>query len=131
MPVSSNGRWVVWKYGGVSNFGHRNVKTTLATWSKRTIAFGGTQTRFETMSSDGSKIFFVETKGGASGDLYMLNTETDTQTDLTADHGTGERSAGVQEAVMGASEDGSMSTRRYWSAGERSREWCRQPLHAA
>jgi hypothetical protein len=58
------------------------------------------------MSNDGSKVFFVETDRGENGDLYVFDTATDTQMDLTADH-PGESSAGVQNAVMGASEDGS------------------------
>jgi hypothetical protein len=36
-----------------------------------------------------------------------VNTETGAQTDLTAGHGAGEASAGMRNAVLGASEDGS------------------------
>ncbi len=110
--ISSDGRWVVWKYGPESS---SSVKTRLYVRDmveKKTFRIGGSHSRFETMSSDGSKIFFVEhevqrSEEPAGGDLYLFDTATDTQTDLTANHLAGERNAGVQPNLMGSSEDGS------------------------
>ncbi len=104
--ISSDGRWIVWKYGGLVAGGQVSLYARDMV-DKRTVKVGGPYARFETMSSDGSKIFFVETERGLNGDLYVFDTETGVQTDLTADHGNGEHSAGVQNAIMGSSEDGS------------------------
>ncbi len=68
---------------------------------KETVEIGGPGAEFETMSSDGSRVFFRE-----NGELYETNMNTATQTDLTASHGQGEASAGVQDAILGASEEG-------------------------
>jgi DNA-binding beta-propeller fold protein YncE len=95
--VSSDGRWVVWFHNGLQESLY--VRDML---EGKTVQIGGGGPRFQTMSSDGSKIFYLE-----NGDLYVFDTATDTQTDLTAGHGAGEPNAGVQDAVMGASEDGS------------------------
>ncbi len=105
--ISSDGRWIVWKYGGDLAADDEVNLYARDMVAKRTVNLGGLYARFETMSSDGSKIFFVETEKGRNGDLYVYNTETGTQTDLTADHGSAEKSAGVQNAVMGTSKDGS------------------------
>jgi hypothetical protein len=107
--ISSDGRWVVWVHGDLSSGGGVNqvqlyVRDMV---DKKTLRLGGNYARFETMSADGSKVFFIETKLARGGDLYVFDTATGTQTDLTANHGAGEQSASVQEAVMGASEDGS------------------------
>ena len=69
---------------------------------KKTIKIGGADANFQTMSSDGSRIFYRE-----NGELYEVNFETGTQTDLTANHGGSEANAGVQDAILGSSEDGS------------------------
>ncbi|MGA9874324.1 MAG: hypothetical protein WBQ21_00760 [Solirubrobacteraceae bacterium] len=110
--ISSDGRWVVWAHGEL--LGGAGVASTPPVslyvrdmLEKKTFKLGGDYPRFETMSSDGSRVFFVETSEGHGGDLYVFDTETGIQTDLTADHGAGEANAGVQDAVMGASEDGS------------------------
>jgi Tol biopolymer transport system component len=107
--LSTDGRWVVWAHGELTGSQGQSPVSLYARdmVEKRTFKLGGEYPRFETMSSDGSKIFFVETKEGGGGDLYVFDTETGTQADLTANHGMGESSAGVQDAVMGASEDGS------------------------
>jgi Tol biopolymer transport system component len=73
----------------------------------KTFQLGGEYPRFETMSANGSKVFFTDTDEGRGGDLYVFDTATGASTDLTANHGIGEANAGVQDAVMGASEDGS------------------------
>jgi hypothetical protein len=109
--ISSDGRWIVWKYGGyqVGPSGQASLYVRDMV-NKRTVKVGGPYARFETMSRDGSKVFFVETEGGEggiNGDLYVFDTTTDEQTDLTIDHGSAELSAGVQNAVLGASQDGS------------------------
>ena len=46
-------------------------------------------------------------ENGENGDLYVYDYDTRTQTDLTASHGAGESSAGVQPDVSDVSEDGS------------------------
>jgi hypothetical protein len=106
--VSSDGRWVVWTHGQLAADTPSPVSLYVRdTVDKRSFRLGGGYARFETMSSDGSMVFFIETNEGGGGDLYVFDTATGTQTDLTADHGAGELNAGVQDAVMGASEDGS------------------------
>jgi hypothetical protein len=109
--ISSDGRWVAWANKPLFGTGNKDlskvsfyVRDMVA---GRTFQLGGEYPRFEAMSSDGSKVFFVETDEGSGGDLYVFDTATGTETDLTADHGVGEPNAGVQGAVMGASEDGS------------------------
>ncbi len=104
--ISSDGRWVVWKYGDLRP-GAEVALYARNMVAKRTVKVGGPFARFETMSSDGSKIFYVETERGVNGDLYVFDTETGVQTDLTANRGSGEHSAGVQNAIMGSSQDGS------------------------
>jgi hypothetical protein len=109
--ISSDGRWVVWANKPLFGTGD-TVPNKVSLYARdmivgKTFQLGGEYPRFEMMSSDGSKIFFVETHRGTGGDLYMFDTATGTETDLTADHGAGEPNAGVQDAVMGASEDGS------------------------
>ncbi len=120
--VSSDGRWVVWRYGALDqpglelgkDPGYSDTLYVRDMVEKRTFQVGGSHARFEAMSSDGSKIFFVEDEenqgsgpGLRSGDLYVFDTSTDTQVNLTANHPAGERSAGVQPNLMGTSEDGS------------------------
>ncbi len=107
-PISSDGRWVVWKYGGLTRPEGNNVSLYVRDMvNKQTFKVGGPNARFEAMSSDGSKIFYVETEKGINGDLHVFDTATGTQTDLTAGHGNAERSAGVQNAMIGTSQDGS------------------------
>ncbi len=107
-PISSDGRWVVWKYGGLTPPEGDKVSLYVRDMvNKQTFKVGGPNARFEAMSSDGSKIFYVETEKGSNGDLHVFDTATDTQTDLTAGHGSAEPSAGVQNAVIGTSQDGS------------------------
>ncbi|MGA9875123.1 MAG: hypothetical protein WBQ21_04870, partial [Solirubrobacteraceae bacterium] len=106
--VSTDGRWVVWTNGELLANDPKPVGLYVRDMvEKKTFRIGGNYPRFETMSSDGSRIFFVETDIDSGGDLYAFDTETGSQTDLTGNHGAGEPNAGVQDAVMGASEDGS------------------------
>ncbi|HWX44574.1 MAG TPA: hypothetical protein VNY52_04540 [Solirubrobacteraceae bacterium] len=98
--ISSDGRWVVWHTD--ASVGGESYKLYVRDMvESRTFQLGGSGARFETMSSDGSRIFFLE-----GGELYEFDTADGTQTDLTANHGTGESSAGVRDAVLGASENG-------------------------
>jgi hypothetical protein len=111
--VSGDGRWVVWTLGepysgGPSSLYVRNMV------EKRTVQIGGDDARVLAMSSDGSKIFFLEGSAGSGnsnlfqgGELYEFDTATGVQTALTSDHGPGESSAGVKEGLLGTSEDGS------------------------
>jgi hypothetical protein len=98
--ISSDGRWIVWHMGHAANGTAALYVRDMP--EKRTVRVGRDHALFQFMSSDGSNVFFLE-----GGELYEFDTGTDTQTDITADHGAGESNAGVQDAVLGASEDGS------------------------
>ncbi len=108
--ISSDGRWVVFSDRGAGYY----VRDMAA---KRTFSFGGRHADWQTMSSDGSRVFFLESPGGAGkqefsgeskeGELYVFDTATQVTRDLTADHLDGERSALVQDTLLGSSEDGS------------------------
>ncbi len=110
--ISSDGRWVVWQYGTLAGSNPSTRIYVRDMVEKRTFRVGGNLARFESMSGDGSRVFFLETRGNAgsqplSGDLYMFDTGSDTQVDLTASHLAGEASAGVQSNLMGVSDGGS------------------------
>jgi WD40-like Beta Propeller Repeat len=111
--VSSDGRWVVWTLGE-PYYGEPSSLYVRDMVEKRTVQIGGDDARVLAMSSDGSKIFFLEgsTESGfrhifQGGELYEFDTATGVQTALTSDHGPGESSAGVKEGLLGTSEDGS------------------------
>jgi hypothetical protein len=99
--ISDDGRLVVWTCGSIKHAVSHELylRDTVA---GTTAQIGGRQAMFETMSSDGSMVFFLE-----HGELYEFDTRTGTQTDLTADHGPGEQDSGVQQSLLGRSEDGS------------------------
>jgi hypothetical protein len=100
--VSSDGRRVAWTRGNTYTSASRDRYQGLYvrdTVEERTVKLGGPFSRYQTMSSDGSRVFFIE-----NGDLYVY--EAGVRIDLTASHGTGETSAGVQESVTDISEDG-------------------------
>ncbi len=98
--VSNDGRRIVWSYGrlgeekGIELFVRDMVE-------KRTVEVGHSRPEFETMSSDGSRLFFRENE-----ELFELNVDTGAQADLTAAHGPGESNAGVQDTIFGASTEG-------------------------
>ena len=98
--ISNDGRRIVWSFGlqqpGQIELFVRDMA------EKRTLKLGGSSANYQTMSSDGSRVFYRE-----NGELYEVNVETGVQVDLTASHGAGEANAGVRDAVLGASEDGS------------------------
>ncbi len=96
--VSGDGRFIVWSYGETGKI-ELFVRDMVA---QRTVKVGGPAANFQTMSSDGTRIFYRE-----NGELYEVNVGTGAQIDLTASHGADEASAGVRDAVLGASEDGS------------------------
>lgn len=104
--ISADGRWVEFHYGDIGVSNARDALYVRDMTAKKTYKFGGSLARFETMSSDGSRIFFVETEDWKNGDLYVFDPNTGSTTDLTANH-PGKGSAGVQDAVLGASESGS------------------------
>jgi hypothetical protein len=98
--ISDDGRWVIWKYEE-----HEEATGTRTLYvrdmvGEKTLQVGGAHAVFETMSSDGSHVFYAE-----SGDLYELDTGTGAQTDLTVKHAPGEPDAGVGP-VLGTSQDG-------------------------
>lgn len=67
-----------------------------------TLRVGGRQAKYQTMNSEGSRIFYIE-----NGELYEFDTGTGTQVDITPHHGISEGNAGVKETVSDVSEDGS------------------------
>jgi sugar lactone lactonase YvrE len=96
--VSGDGRRIVWSYERKFREPIYEIRDMFA---EDTVQLGGPGAVFQTMSSDGSRIFYLE-----GGDLHMLDFATKTQTDVTAVHGAGESNAGVQDEVLGASDDG-------------------------
>ncbi len=101
-PVSADGRWVAWTWGspfaGEKPYDGLYLRDMV---KEKTVRVGGNNATYQTMTSDGSRIFYLE-----NGDLYEFDTATATATDLTAKHG-GEENAGVQESVSDVTEDGS------------------------
>jgi hypothetical protein len=101
--VSSNGRWVAWTWGEpytseqLASYRGLYVRDTT---EEVTTRVGGTDAVFQTMTEDGSGVFYLE-----KGDLYEFDTETGLTTDLTGNHAPGE-SGEVQEAVSDISRDG-------------------------
>jgi hypothetical protein len=103
--ISSDGRRIAWQdghaYGG--GVGSGNVGLYVRDMvEERTVRVGGQHAAFQWMNSDGSEVFYIE-----EGDLRVFDVDNGTQTDLTADHGAGEASGGVQELVSDVSKDGS------------------------
>ena len=104
--VSSDGRRVAWTWGSPYLYSGESEKYrglyVRDMVEERTVKIGGPVAVYQTMNSEGSKIFYLE-----HGDLYVYEWETGVTTDLTADHGVGETSGNVQEVVSDVSEDGS------------------------
>jgi sugar lactone lactonase YvrE len=107
--VSVDGRRIAWTTGtpyglvGVSGSGFDFTGLYVRDMvEKKTVRVGGETALYQMMSSDGSRIFFLE-----NGELYEFDMDTGVQTDLTANHGVGETSAGVKELVSDVSNDGS------------------------
>jgi hypothetical protein len=116
--ISNDGRRIVWRNGtedGSTGSPYKGKEPYLFVRDmveEKTLRIGGQHTHFkndahfQTMSGDGSRIFYLE-----SGELYELDISaglgSPVQSDLTADHGAAEASADVKGAILGASEDGS------------------------
>ena len=99
--VSSDGRWVAWTSNAAYQSSNASALYVRDMLNDKTTRIGWRHARYQTMTSDGSTIFFLE-----NGDLYAFDTEAGTQIDLTSSRGTGESSSGVQELVSDTSEDG-------------------------
>jgi DNA-binding beta-propeller fold protein YncE len=99
--VSSDGRWVAWT-AGQPYTGTNDGLYVRDMVEGQTLKVGGANAFYQTMSSDGSLVFFIE-----GGELYVFETATGIQTDLTAGHGPGATSGLVREDLLGISEDGS------------------------
>ena len=105
--VSDDGRWVAWTRGnpyipaGIQFAKYKGLYVRDMV-GERTVQVGGPHALYQTMSSDGSHVFFLE-----DGELYVLDPATGVQRNLTVGHGAGEASAGVQELISDVSEDGS------------------------
>jgi DNA-binding beta-propeller fold protein YncE len=105
--TSDDGRWVAWTWGepynAAEDYRGLYVRDTVAGKSYRV---GGPHALYQTMSADGSRIFYLE-----GGSLYVfepLAAPGGVTTDLTETLlGSGEHNASVQENVIGTSEDGS------------------------
>ncbi len=108
--LSSDGRWVVFHYGSVGGDAKYYVRDMV---EKTTVPLGAPKgnTRFETMSRDGKRIFYLEQAGNGNekveGELYEFDTSTGVARDLTAGHLAGEPNAGVQNNLLGTSENAS------------------------
>jgi hypothetical protein len=99
--ISNDGRRIVWAAGGLLFYGETNTLYVRDMVEGKTQQIGGPTARFETMSENGSMVFFWEDSA-----LYAFDVDTGTTTDLTAHHPAGER-AGVDDGlIMAASEDG-------------------------
>jgi Tol biopolymer transport system component len=105
--LSDDGRWVALEYQD-QHGGHALYVRDMV--EHKTMRVAGSRAVFETLTGDGSRLFFldgVRKSGVVSYDLYEFNTGTGVTTDVTAAHGAGESSAGVKDAVVGTSKDGS------------------------
>jgi NHL repeat/WD40-like Beta Propeller Repeat len=110
--LSNDGRWVAWTWsrpypalqtGEWGGYHGLYVRDTVA---GRTYRVGGPHALYQSMNSDGSRIFYLEDRS-----LYVfepLAAAGGVTTDLTGTLlGAGEHDAGVRENMMGTSEDGS------------------------
>ena len=101
--VSSDGRRVAWAWGepygpGLKSYRGLYVRDMVAEETKRV---GGAHAIYQTMNSEGSRIFYLENE-----ELYVYDYETGTSLDLTAAHAPGESTGGVQQLVSDVSENG-------------------------
>jgi hypothetical protein len=107
--MSGDGRWVVFRYGQIGSGGPWYVRDMVE--HKTTQFSGAGHARFETMSRDGARLFYLASENTSvvqaqQGDLYLFDPTSGAATDLTANH-LGGASAEVQNMVMGIGEDGS------------------------
>ncbi len=99
--MSSDGERVAWTEGDPYNSGFYGGLYLSNILEKRSQRVGGPLAVLQTVSSDGSRVFYTE-----AGELYVFDADTSRKTDITGHHGAGETSAGVKQAVLGTSEDG-------------------------
>jgi hypothetical protein len=100
--VSNDGRWVVWSHGDSNQTPAAYPLYVRDMVRGETWQVGGQRPRFEMMSGDASWVFYWE-----GSELYAYDLSTHTTTDITANHGTGEHNAGVNDGLdMAVSEDG-------------------------
>jgi hypothetical protein len=110
--VSDDGRWVAWtwerpygrglEHGDWSSYHGLYVRDTVA---GRTYRVGGLHALYQSMNGDGSRVFYLE-----DGSLYVfepLASADGVTSDLTGTLLGGSERAGVQENMIGSSEDGS------------------------
>jgi hypothetical protein len=105
--VSSDGRWIAWTDGERYGYNQTDGETFKGLYVRdmvdnKTLQVGGSAARYQTMSSDGSKVYYLE-----DGELHEFDTGSATSIDLTAGHGSGPIGAGVKEMLLGISEAGS------------------------
>ncbi len=117
--LSQDGRWVVFHYVSFAKGAAAVTYYVRDMVEEKSYQFGKQEgfIRFQTMSSDGSKIFYLEKPAEEKeyqsaeieikGELYLFEPVLDKTVNLTADHLDGEHSAGVENALVGTSEDGS------------------------
>ena len=107
--LSGDGRRVAWTWG--EPYTPHMLETYRGLYVRdmtegRTVRVGGASAVYQTMSSDGSRIFYIE-----HGELYEyvweLGAASGASVDLTAGHAVSEPDADVQETVSDVSDDGS------------------------
>ena len=108
--LSSDGRRVAWTLGVPGNGAGAEYKGLYVRdmVDGETVKVSGPNGVFQWMSSDGSKVFFLE-----GGDLHLCDIVeaaggiSCAYSDLTGDYAAGESSGGVQQLVSDVSRDGS------------------------
>jgi hypothetical protein len=121
--VSNNGSRVVWSSGGHLYLRDMEREETVQVDASEPGGEAGGEPKFQSASSDGSKVFFTDyarltanstaDNSGEEADLYVFEVTSGAGeplagrlSDLTVDAAAGEHAA-VQEEIIGASEDGS------------------------
>ena len=107
--LSSDGRRIVWTLGAPENGAGAEYKGLYVRdmVDRETVKVSGPNGVFQWMSSDGSKLFFLE-----GGDLHeceiveAAGSISCAYSDLTEDYAAGESSGGVQDLVSDVSQDG-------------------------
>lgn len=102
--MSADGRWVVFRY----NQGYTGPWYVRDMVAHKTVQFGSgpAGAMFQTMSRDGSRLFYIVPEGrGEEGELYLFDPATGTTSSLTANH-IGGATGQVQNMLVGSSEDG-------------------------
>jgi hypothetical protein len=106
--ISSDGRRVAWDLGVPGEGGSYEGLFVRDMVDEDTVKVSGPNGVFQWMSSDGSRVFFLE--GGDLHECEIIEVASKIScvySDLTTDHAAGESSGGVQELVSDVSQDGS------------------------